>query len=226
MAGQLARDLRAKLDAHRGRATLPWMKARELDIILDALANLAPARCLEWGAGYSTLYFPARLPSLERWLSLEHHRDWYAEIQAQVRDPRVTVVAIPPDHGEYPDTRREGTYQDFRRYVDYPTTLGERFDFVFIDGRARTACLARAFDLVTESGLVILHDANREYYVTDLPPFPHLLRLTDYRATHGGILLASRGKPIETFLDVAFHRRLWRGHERLANWLGKGRRKR
>lgn len=220
VAGQFLRDQRAKL-ARRvlGRDIQPWMKTRELDIILEALAACRPMHCLEWGAGTSTLFFPPRIPSLRSWLSLEHNRDWHDSVAARNRDPRVALRWIPPDRGDYPGTRKEGTYEDFHSYVDHPGTLGRRWEFIFIDGRARAACLARAFDLVTEDGLVILHDANRDYYVADLPPFAHLLRLTDYRRGRGGILLASRGRPVEAFIDVARHQRLWRGHDRLARWL-------
>lgn len=216
---QFLRDQRASLLARLGQPAGPWMKARELDIILEALASLQPARCLEWGAGASTLYFPPRVPSLVRWTTIEHHLPWFERVRTQPLDPRVTLLSIPPDHGEYPDTRREGTYEDFRTYVDYPATLGESFDFIFIDGRARAACLAQAFHLVTDTGLVILHDANRDAYVANLPPFAHVLRLTDYRRGRGGILLASRGRPAGAFIDVARHQRLWQGHERLARWL-------
>lgn len=212
-------DLRAKLDHRRGRTELPWMKCRELDIINEALASLRPARCLEWGAGYSTRYFPPKLPALASWTSIEHNTAWFEQVRAMPLDPRVALVSVPPDHGEYPNTSREGTYEDFRSYVDFPATLGGRFDFIFIDGRARAACLDQAFHLVAERGLVILHDANRDYYVEALPPFAHLLRLTDYRKGRGGILLASRGRPIGEFIDVEAHRRLWRGHDRLARWL-------
>ncbi len=216
---QFLRDQRAKIDHRLGRTALPWMKSRELDIINDALAALNPARCLEWGAGYSTLYFPARLPALTSWTSIEHNLAWFEQVRARQPDPRVQLVAIPPDHGDYPNTRKEGSYEDFRSYVDYPDPAAGRFDFIFIDGRARAACLARAYELVAERGLVILHDANRDYYVTALPPFPHVARFTDYRRGRGGILLASRGRPIEEFIDVEAHRRLWRGHDRLAWWL-------
>ena len=216
---QVLRDARAKVNFRLGRNAEPWMKTRELDIITEALTRLDPARCLEWGAGYSTLYFPPRIPALEHWSSIEHNRPWFEEIRRRNQDPRVSVISIPPDHGDYPDTRREGTYEDFRSYVDHPATLGQQWDFIFIDGRARSACLAQAYHLVTENGLVILHDANRDYYVRELPPFPHLLRLTDYRRNRGGILLASRGRTIAEFIDVEYHRRLWRGHDRLARWL-------
>lgn len=216
---QLLRDRRAKAAQRRGQSTTPWMKAKELDVMVDALATLSPEQCLEWGAGASTLYFPPRLPSIVSWLAIEHHRSWYETTIAKNQDPRVTIICIPPDHGDYPDTRKEGTYEDFRSYVDHPAGLDRRFDFIFIDGRARAACLTQAFDLVTDQGLVILHDANREYYVRTLPPFANLLRLTDYRTDGGGILLASRGRAIEEFIDVGLHQRLWRGHDRFAKWV-------
>lgn len=216
---QFLRDQRAKLAQRLGRNQEPWMKVRELDIILEALAACRPAHCLEWGAGASTLYLPPRLPAMVSWLSIEHNRSWHETTASRNHDPRVALVCIPPDHGDYPGTRKEGTYADFQTYVDYPASLGRAFDFIFIDGRARAACLAQAFHLVTDRGLVILHDANRDYYVDSLPPFAHLLRLTDYRRGRGGILLASRGRAIEDFIDVGLHQRLWRGHDRLAKWL-------
>jgi hypothetical protein len=216
---QFLRDQRAKLAQRLGRNIEPWMKTRELDIIVESLAICRPAHCLEWGAGASTLYFPSRLPSLVSWLSIEHDRAWHDTTASRNQDPRVALVCIPPDRGDYPGTRQEGSYADFKAYVEYPASLGRRFDFIFIDGRARAACLAQAFDLVTDQGLVILHDANRDRYVESLPPFAHLLRLTDYRKNRGGILLASRGRAIEEFIDVRRHQRLWRGHDRLAKWL-------
>ncbi len=216
---QFLRDQRAKLSQRLGRNTEPWMKTRELDIIVESLAACRPAHCLEWGAGASTLYFPPRLPSMVSWLSIEHDRAWHDTTASRNRDPRVALVGISPDRGDYPGTRLEGSYEDFTTYVDYPATLGRQFDFIFIDGRARTACLAQAYRLVTDQGLVILHDANRDQYVGSLPPFAHLLRLTDYRKGRGGILMASRGRAIEEFIDVGLHQRLWRGHDRIAKWL-------
>ena len=216
---QLTRDVRAKLDHRRGRTSLPWMKSRELDIIEEALATLNPARCLEWGAGYSTLHFPpgfrpSQAGSRSSTMSLGSSKS------GRCRPTRGCPLSrFRRTTGQYPNTRKEGTYEDFRSYVDYPTTEDGPFDFIFIDGRARVACLDRAYQLVTDRGLVILHDANRPNYVESLPPFAHLLRLTDYRRNRGGILLASRGRPIGEFIDMETHRRLWRGHDRLAWWL-------
>jgi hypothetical protein len=123
---QFLRDQHASLLGRLGRSAGPWMKARELDIILEALASLRPVRCLEWGAGGSTLYFPPRIPTLARWTTIEHHLPWFEWLRTQPLDPRVTLLSIPPDHGAYPDTRREGTYEDFRTYVDFVGTAVRR----------------------------------------------------------------------------------------------------
>jgi predicted O-methyltransferase YrrM len=217
---QLARDLRAKVKRELfDRVDAPWMKAKELDIILEVLDRLAPARCLEWGAGMSTLYFPARMPQLVHWLSIEHHGDWFRTVVSRNHDPRVEVVHVPPDQGDYLNTRREGTLEDFRTYVTWPERHRERFDFVLVDGRARRHCLQVAFRLVEDRGVVVLHDANRAAYVEDLPPFQHQEHFTDWKTRGGGIWMGSKTRPLAEVLDVARHRELWRGHQRVAKVL-------
>lgn len=220
LVSQLGRDLRAKAKRELfGRVDAPWMKAKELDILVEVLERLAPSRCLEWGAGLSTLWFPRRLPRLTRWLSIEHHAEWHASMRERNRDPRVEVVHIPADRGDYASTRREGTFDDFRTYVTYPETLGERFDFILVDGRARQACLQVAWRIVADDGVVVLHDANRAAYFEDLPPFAHRERFTDWKRRGGGIWVGSKTRPITELLDVAAHRRLWQAHQRVARYL-------
>jgi predicted O-methyltransferase YrrM len=213
---QLVQDLRRKLAR---RDHLPWMKTKELALITEVLLRLRPETCLEWGAGASTLHFPALLPGLRRWVSVEHQRDWYERVRARNRDPRVEVHWIPPDRGEYRGTNREGTLEDFRSYVTWPRTLDCRFDFIFIDGRARRACLHEAFDLLAPGGVVVLHDANRDAYLEDPPPFAEQVRLTDYRRRRGGVYLATHTPPLDRLVDVERQRRIWRGHELIARAL-------
>lgn len=224
---QRVRDLRERLSQKvLGRITLPWMKVKELDVITEVVTRLAPKECLEWGAGYSTLWFPRLLPGLERWTTIEHNREWFDQIVRKNADRRVELVHIAPDHGVYDTVKHEGTAEDFRTYIAYPRTLGRRFDFIFIDGRARKECLREAYDLVTARGVVVVHDANRASYVADLPPFGHRLHLTDGRHGRGGVLVVSRERPIEDVCDVARHHRIWRGHEVIERFVPRRRRRR
>ena len=217
---QLWRDIRDQVNRKvLHRADQPLMKAREIDILLELFERLNPARCLEWGAGASTLHFPARLPRLERWLSVEHNGQWYEYVRARNQRAAVEVVHQAPERSDFASRDHEGTLEDFRGYVTLPERLAERYDFILVDGRARRHCLEVAHRVLGAGGVVALHDANREHYRAALPPFAHQELFTDWRGNRGGLLLASNARPITEVLDVDRHRRLWHGHHRIARTL-------
>ena len=206
---------------------MPWMKTKEFDIITEIITRLNPKYCFEWGSGYSTLLLPSLLPDMVSWYSLEHHKEWYQFISEKNTDPRVSVAWVEPDDKEYMsrvskyDAKKEGLYDDFKTYIEYPGTLNRKFDFIFIDGRARKECLKKAFDLVSDTGIVIVHDANRDDYFEGLPPFQSTFRLTDYRhhRKQGGIWLGRKHGKVEEVLDVGHHEKLWKKHDRVAKIL-------
>lgn len=223
---QFFRDIREKINQKLlKKFELPWMKSKELDIITEILQKLKPEYCFEWGSGYSTVYFPRILPSVKKWYSIEHHEDWYKVISKEIKDPRVTLEWVKAEDYDVNKARgkygldMEGTYEEFKTYVEFPTKLHQSFDFMFIDGRARKDCLRKAYDLIGEQGVVILHDANRTNYVQDLPPFRYTIRFTDYRRVRGGMLIASKGRDLTTVLDVDDHQKAWKGHEMIAKVL-------
>jgi hypothetical protein len=51
---------------------VPYMRGREIAIVLDLLRHVRPQMCLEWGSGYSTAYFPRFLSNHARWVAIEH----------------------------------------------------------------------------------------------------------------------------------------------------------
>ena len=59
----------------------PWMRYREIEILKEILKKLRPKKCLEWGAGYSTLYFPKLLPEGTEWISIEHAKVWAEKVK-------------------------------------------------------------------------------------------------------------------------------------------------
>jgi len=194
-----------------GKSTnLPWMKYREIEIIRELLTALKPARCLEWGAGYSTLLFPAQLEKGAQWLSVEHDEEWARRIQTQNQRPNVRVILAAPNRPDWAATSRDGTYEDFRNYIEYPTPFAP-FDFILVDGRARNACLSKAQELLTARGVVVLHDANRTSYHEAFPRFAHQLFFGDGRR-QGGVWVGSTGIGLTDLLDLDTHDRVWRIH--------------
>lgn len=127
----------------------------------------------EYGSGYSTLFF-ARL--VDRVVSVESDRDWFEELR--LRCPgNVTLVhqAFEPD-AEYCSVVNQG---------------GKKYDVVVIDGYDRQRCAINACAGLTNGGVIILDDANRE---SNLEAARHLeragFRRIDFEGLKpGGIVL-------------------------------------
>jgi len=191
------------------------MLLEEIDIIRDLLIALQPERCLEWGAGYSTLYFPSFLPRDSHWLALEHVERWASRIQSRIRLPTVSVVHVAADSSAGEDTGGGKSYSEFRNYVEYPSTL-EMYDFILIDGRARVPCLLKAITLLAPGGVVVLHDANRVRYLTGTVGYLYQFQLLGRGVDQLGIWIGSMTDPIETLLPTDKYLRLWDFYSRLA----------
>jgi hypothetical protein len=143
------------------------MKPAEIRAFETILREQAAPRhelaVLEWGSGGSTVHFTEVLRArgvAYEWLAIEHDRAWHGMVSERLRDdPRTQVVLF--DAGNAKLRPRDMPMDE---YVGYPASLGRRFDIVIVDGRKRRRCLLTAKDLLTESGLAILHDAQRPYY--------------------------------------------------------------
>ena len=200
------------------------MRTRELDIINELLHNIQPEYCLEWGSGLSTVYFPKQISSLKTWYALEHHKGWYENVKNMIGGEKVQLHLVEPDDpdhfkltGKY-NPKREGLFDDFKTYILSPKGFDKRFDFIFIDGRARKECLKVAFELVSEKGVVVVHDANRDDYFNDLPAFSSSFRLTDYRKhrKEGGIWIGKKQGEVNEILRTDLHSNLWKQHNLVA----------
>ena len=155
-----------------------YMDAVEYSQIASALTALQPRRLLEWGSGGSTVDFLKRFSSIEAMVSIEHHPQWYEKVRAATADPRLSYF-LKVAASEEPKAEFFGLYRArraawreraetdrsvFKDYVEHPTTLGLVFDCIFVDGRARNFCIETGWDLLERGGLMIIHDAQREFY--------------------------------------------------------------
>ena len=200
----------------------PWMRYKEIIIMNELLTNLQPEHCLEWGAGYSTLYFPNLLNKNMKWISVEHDKDWARKIKKLNQRSNVKIHHQKPNHFPWTDEYEDGTYSDLKDYVEFPSKFG-KFDCILVDGRARNDCLIKAFDHVEKNGVVILHDANRKYYHEPFKLFKYQALYEDARDDAGGIWIGSKGVQIETIFDVNKYKNLWYLIEKYSNkTLGRG----
>lgn len=201
----------------RRKRFVPFMKYREILLLEELLDNLQPKQCLEWGSGYSTLYFPQFLGPEARWLAIEHSDEWAKQVNSLNGNSRVKTVGVPPKAFPWTDEHNDGAYADLADYVDYPGDSAP-YDFILVDGRARVECLKRAYEWISDNGVVVLHDAMRPYYHPPLEVFPHQALFKIVGIGDKGLWFGSKGMPIETYLNVARHQRLWHLHNLLRDY--------
>jgi len=118
---------------------IPWMTYSSINF-LDG--RLADTRLFEYGGGNSTLWYADRASEA---VSVEDNEEWYQDIQPQMPD-NATIQLIPPE--------------------SYAESIDSRgpFDVVIVDGSHRNQCIKAAIPELSESGVIILDDAQREKY--------------------------------------------------------------
>jgi predicted O-methyltransferase YrrM len=160
----------------------PFMNPNEIKAIETCLSLLdKPVNALEWGSGKSTVYFSSLLPQGSSWLAVEHDPDWFREVKAKIeKHPGscASVVHIPPD-GPFVSGIDDGSFETFRNYVLAPARRGGSYEFILVDGRARVECMAVGWDLLKESGVMVLHDAQRQQYAPGIPKNAFLVEMVN-----------------------------------------------
>lgn len=156
----------------------PLMSPAEFSQLMTAIWAICPRRVLEWGSGGSTQTILAQCPFIERYLSIEHDPGWYERVKLAVDDPRLALHLVEPTRPEPPRRLLNATKPRRNRYrlesetdealfADYvrlPLQLGESFDFVLVDGRARRFCMPVGWQLLGPGGIMAIHDAQRPIY--------------------------------------------------------------
>jgi len=191
---------------------LPWMKQKEIEVLWEILKNRNPKNSLEWGCGYSTLYFPTLLAGEFEWTSIEHVKEWAEIVQAKNSRKEVEVKYVA---AELEETKGEGTFDEYKSYVQWPQVKAP-FDFILIDGRARKHCLVKAFEMIADDGVVVVHDANRKSYLDNTSLFANQLLFVDYRRTAGGLWIGSKTLPLTKSSISIITRRLGVFRQKLA----------
>lgn len=117
---------------------LPWFTYPAIEFLRQL--NLTGLSVLEWGMGNSTLYFAARAKNI---LSIEHNKEWFDLINKNL-PKNVTAILEPVND-----------------YDLYPLKENRKFDLIIVDGVKRKECLNTATKLLTENGLLIFDNSDR-----------------------------------------------------------------
>jgi hypothetical protein len=123
---------------------IPWVTYSFIDFIKSRLNH--QHTIFEFGSGNST-YFYAKYAGIV--VSVEHDKEWYEKI-----------LKTKPENAEliYCELIRDGDY------CRVPLKLEEKFDIIIVDGRDRVNCCKQSIHALSEKGIVVLDDSEREFY--------------------------------------------------------------
>jgi hypothetical protein len=123
---------------------IPWVTYSFIDFIKTRL-NKQQA-IFEFGSGNSTLFYARHVGIV---VSVEHDKEWYEKItETKPDNAEMIFCELQPD-GEY---------------CRMPIRLEEKFDIIIVDGRDRVNCCKQAVEALSDVGVVVLDDSERDSY--------------------------------------------------------------
>ena len=173
---------------------MPFMNDFEIKAIAHSLQLFErTVDALEWGSGNSTLYFSQYLSQNGRWKAIEHNSEWAVTVQNKITlsgRSNISLDLIPPS-GPFVEGSNDGSLDLFREYVFHPASLNSKFNFILVDGRARVECMSVAWQLLTDDGIMVLHDAQRPEYDPGIPENSFCLKITNRSVTCNNINIST-----------------------------------
>lgn len=130
---------------------IPWVTYSFMDFIADRIQK--EHTIFEFGSGNSTFYYAKRALKV---VSVEHDKAWFDKISS-----------TKPSNSEmiFCELETGGNYSKM------PATMGQKFDIIIVDGRDRVNCCYQSLAALSEGGVVVLDDSERENYAAAISFF-------------------------------------------------------
>ena len=113
---------------------------------------------LEWGSGSSTAVIAEKVKSV---VSIEHNREWYGTVSKNLPS-NAKLHFVPPKYQHDWRVDGDGSPDNFKKYISYPVELGNKYDLILIDGRARVKCASVCSKISKEDTMIFVHDFSDE----------------------------------------------------------------
>lgn len=130
---------------------IPWVTYSFIDFIANRIQK--EHTIFEFGSGNSTIYYAIRARKV---VSVEHDKGWFEKISSST-----------PSNSEmiYCELQKGGDY------CKMPESMKLKFDIIIVDGRDRVNCCFHSIAALTEGGVVVLDDSEREHYAAAISFF-------------------------------------------------------
>lgn len=161
---------------------VPWMNFEVISFLGDWL--MEEMHVYEYGSGGSTLFISSRVKQVH---SIEHNAEWFNKVKSVIKKEEIKNVDYrlfspffdlhnagkkcdnPLYYLSCMEEFKSFNFENYVRSIDqFPDFY---FDLVIVDGRARPSCIKHAIPKIKKGGVLLVDNADREYY---LQPFPEL----------------------------------------------------
>jgi hypothetical protein len=123
---------------------IPWVTYSFIDFISPRICK--DHRIFEFGSGNSTWFYARNAGKV---VSVEHDREWYQKVlQKKPANSEMIFSELVPN-GEY---------------SRMPLAGQEKFDIIIVDGRDRVNCCKNCLPALSEQGVIVLDDSERDFY--------------------------------------------------------------
>jgi len=123
---------------------LPWISIPTIEILKEK--DLSGLTVFEFGSGNSTIWFSKRVKNI---ISIEHDKSWFEFVQKLININNSKIF--------FKELSYDGDYS--KAILNY-----ENIDIVLVDGRDRSNCLINSINKLSNRGVIILDDSQRENY--------------------------------------------------------------
>ena len=123
---------------------LPWVTYSFIDFIEPRLTK--EMVLFEYGSGNSTIYYSSMV---EKVISVEHDKKFYNSLRYN-SPANVELFFCELEYGG-----------DYSRWSE---RMKQKYDLIIVDGRDRVNCMLNSVKSLSESGVIILDDSERESY--------------------------------------------------------------
>jgi hypothetical protein len=156
---------------------MPWINFRALDFLKGFLKP--DHKVYEYGGGGSTLFFLDRVKLV---VTVEHNPVWFDILNDHIESKnkekwdgnlilpengQIEIKSDIADPNHYASDDHNYANMNFKKYASHIDKFpAGYFDVILIDGRARPSCLKHALSKLSTNGLLVLDNAERDYYLT------------------------------------------------------------
>jgi len=128
----------------KDRKPIPWFSYPFIDFLTSRLSK--EITVFEFGSGSSTSFFAERVKNV---ISIEHNKEWY-QIVNKTKPNNVELILTESDSST--------------DYLKPFNNLDHKVDMIIVDGLHRNDCMIRAYEKLSERGVIILDDSERVEY--------------------------------------------------------------